>query len=887
MIFVYIGFSNFSSNVESRNSSTSESQQDALVVRKQRSRSRPLSSQILSGQKSMRSILSPTAEEGSSEHSPIGIQPQSQKETPRQDDLSKESTLPPPPPPFPITGTPIDHSQYRSDKEKSKIQEKSTDTVHSGSSNHKKGKLSKTPRSHKKQKDRSKTSEKSAESLGDATTDQERGKAENTRRLIETPSKNGGIDYFAKKAQADQEVYFYSPTKHAVKPQNSNSTLKPQDPNIRITKASDIVPEGTVSAQLRRIAASEPGQPPGLRLPGSRRLSKTTHVEPIQKHAWANIQKVVSNDPLSRISHEEDEASLAALAKAMESEEILIQDHAAPVKKDLPAVAQEADQAGLILMPSEQMNTNKKDHLSRVSHEEDLASLADLARALDSQESSSGSYDLLKSNDAKPQGQTSHLSENQGAPRPSSPPSIIPVTMVRNSAIPIPVRRPHSPQKYSNSPSPTKKSPSKIPEASHPILGVSDKSSVRPRGSSVKALAAKFNNPEPEKTPSSSPTRSPAKTLATNKKGDESPGRQSLVAPYTRNTPSPAKSQKSRKSEKTPQLTQPTKPVERQIQFDSKQPSIEPKLSPIKSESPRRILRSSIDDSTPLRHVEKSVESMRSSYSFTVNATNPFSVPLKPVKDTESKGGFTACPYDGPSSTPSSGGTPTVIDPAPEDAAQGQLWAPTSSQVTGRTIERRRSPSPIQDVLGISPTILIPASPAPVLGRSASVLHTQITTLQTQISKKNEQLRQLRQQLDARSSFDVGNLSRQLRETKNELQMWKTRAENAEKQVERLSKAQSISRNSSTSRSVRKRSVDYSSRMQQPSTDSENGCKNAERSRKPPHGLDGAASSEWNSEESSQTVIRDIRSAVAGSEYSIWRERTMNALSFKGLPELE
>jgi hypothetical protein len=75
--------------------------------------------------------------------------------------------------------------------------------------------------------------------------------------------------------------------------------------------------------------------------------------------------------------------------------------------------------------------------------------------------------------------------------------------------------------------------------------------------------------------------------------------------------------------------------------------------------------------------------------------------------------------------------------------------------------------------------------------------------------------------------------------------------------------------------------------MQRSSTDYEDGSKNIERIRKTLHGMDGAASSEFTSEESNHTVIRDIRSAMTGSEYSIWREQTMDALGSTYLPELE
>ncbi|KAI9898748.1 hypothetical protein N3K66_007108 [Trichothecium roseum] len=66
---------------------------------------------------------------------------------------------------------------------------------------------------------------------------------------------------------------------------------------------------------------------------------------------------------------------------------------------------------------------------------------------------------------------------------------------------------------------------------------------------------------------------------------------------------------------------------------------------------------------------------------------------------------------------------------------------------------------------------------------STSFLHSQIRTLQKQLEARSEEAAQLRRQLEAQEDSDVGTLSEQLREAKRETQMWKDRAESAERRV--------------------------------------------------------------------------------------------------------
>jgi hypothetical protein len=81
-------------------------------------------------------------------------------------------------------------------------------------------------------------------------------------------------------------------------------------------------------------------------------------------------------------------------------------------------------------------------------------------------------------------------------------------------------------------------------------------------------------------------------------------------------------------------------------------------------------------------------------------------------------------------------------------------------------------------------SLSVPLSSTPIQRTgSTSLLHSQIRSLQRQLQAKVEESSQLRRQLEAQENFDVGTLSEQLREAKRELQMWKERAEAAERRV--------------------------------------------------------------------------------------------------------
>lgn len=91
--------------------------------------------------------------------------------------------------------------------------------------------------------------------------------------------------------------------------------------------------------------------------------------------------------------------------------------------------------------------------------------------------------------------------------------------------------------------------------------------------------------------------------------------------------------------------------------------------------------------------------------------------------------------------------------------------------------------NPQQEMQASSDILLGASTPTPRPG-SATMLHAQIRTLQRQLDIKTEEAVQLRRQLDAQENSELGTLSQQLREAKQEAEMWKERAEAAERRIQ-------------------------------------------------------------------------------------------------------
>lgn len=81
-------------------------------------------------------------------------------------------------------------------------------------------------------------------------------------------------------------------------------------------------------------------------------------------------------------------------------------------------------------------------------------------------------------------------------------------------------------------------------------------------------------------------------------------------------------------------------------------------------------------------------------------------------------------------------------------------------------------------------SVLVPRSSTPLKRPSSTTsLHSQVRNLQRQLEAKTDEAAQLRRQVEAQEGTDVGTLSEQLREARREVQMWKERAEAAERRL--------------------------------------------------------------------------------------------------------
>jgi hypothetical protein len=637
-------------------------------------------------------------------------------------------------------------------------------------------------------------------------------------------------------------------------------------PEITMSRASSRVLESRVSSHARRIAASEPGQ--RLTLPvRSHRTSKSTLDDSRRRSARAGASQFGSSkDPLTRVSREEDIASLATLARALD---VLDKSTEADVKLGIADDSRSNNDSLVVHAPAYRQpiaaDAQSGSQASAIRHgppnihapSSDSKKLPNSERIIPQERQEHGTVSSL--------GQKSITPNNKSTVNPTSP---------------------------------------KTPQQRQVVS--STKGNYGPPRGNVKALAAKFNTAD---SPPSVPpaAKSPTKSLRMDTQSRFESPKDNLVAPYTTNPPSPTRSQKSGISDKTPRSVRNLMPVDRNSSRTAgstpakessavKVSGSDEHASPIKDSSlnkkstPCRVLKSSLKDPTPLRPVPKSIEGNSVCLASTlVNSSSQRSVSLKPVNISAASDVRISATFiypaplkrvqaSAPMKVPTNmlGGPAGSINfgtvmPRPDPPPVAHHISFARPQSAGAVVEKTDIPNsqPLADDTNPVPGPIGPvAIPAP--GRSNSMLHGQIRSLQRQLIAKDEELRQLRQQLDTRGNLDIGTLSEHLMKAKREIQTWKARAEVAEKQVEVMTKLSSRS----SSRQVKALNQSFQSSANY----SEDGAVVADRIRRALHGMDGAASERGTSEESSDTVIRDIREAVTGSEYSIWMEQTMNSL---------
>ncbi|KAI0814391.1 hypothetical protein GGR55DRAFT_700682 [Xylaria sp. FL0064] len=113
--------------------------------------------------------------------------------------------------------------------------------------------------------------------------------------------------------------------------------------------------------------------------------------------------------------------------------------------------------------------------------------------------------------------------------------------------------------------------------------------------------------------------------------------------------------------------------------------------------------------------------------------------------------------------------------PHQEEPPVGHFVRPTSATSA-------RSQNMNTNTKGVPPALLGHHEPA-AGSRQTSFLHAQIRSLQRQLDLKNEEILQLRRQLETQDHMDIGTLCEQLRFARRECLNWRKRAEAAERRV--------------------------------------------------------------------------------------------------------
>jgi hypothetical protein len=483
-------------------------------------------------------------------------------------------------------------------------------------------------------------------------------------------------------------------------------------PNVSLN-----VPTGIVSNRLRKIVASDPGE----EAPSAfRALLTTGSIKPPQHDRKSRVDASSSlisggpiKDPLARISHEEDMASLASLAEVIQSQDE-IAEHDPPSRNGS-------------LDPSE---TPK------------IAEATVQSQALPAFHSDLRSADI-QSPEAQLVIPINDVSESKPVSRTSSD---LPANADR---APLTPRRPAT-------------------DSSIPVRGV---------GNSVKALAARFNNPDgiAKQSPS------PAKTPQTQR---PYPPRSAVVSPYMMNNSSAQKSQKSAASDKSfqairtsfpanrygarsprrsmdtpsPRLAKSPVPARAALRQEEQGPPRWPKLRPIlKDAQSNKILPKSIDSVGPAQI--SSTLHLAGDGNVSLNASRVQS-PTTVMPDQD------VLPLD--EHLPCRG---------PLDSRPFSL----SSPFEAKSLSPDPSTTVLHTLCSVSPPEKRPDT------RRPSILYSQIRNLQRELRVKTEEADQLREHLPTEVRFsDWSTVMKQLTQAKSEVETWRRRAEAAERMLELL-----------------------------------------------------------------------------------------------------
>lgn len=467
-------------------------------------------------------------------------------------------------------------------------------------------------------------------------------------------------------------------------------------------------------------------------------------------------------DPLSRVSHEDDLASLTLLGQALDS----------PVGSSKPVKFEEGSEkttkhdSGVVFHERKEAEKPVTPNFSRPQPPRQFNPSTQNSRVYTPKSTTAHGHDGQSSSQTKFHGKTGSVTplltasvepksmqaKSHGPHQTASPATLSKVASIREM-----FRKRKSESRSSKSAEDHYKSELSMPVTEYRTEPPSRKvpfpePAITPKKVNVKAIAERFDTVKATPPPSSpSPSKSalpaPITPVDTRRSGG-------VVSPYTINPPpSPSRSVASIKSGKSVRSFHNAALAQRfqQIQEQS---------SPTKISAPKRVLRDFVPEAPPPRAVaDDSHEDSVTSLKLVLSTSNSLSVPLQPVRHPP----------------------PIPNQQAGMDGAYSSIGSSDTLALTSSEFEAAHNFLRSQSQLAHDATLSMNT-----LTRGNTVLHAQIRSLQQQVYEKTEQIRQLQRRVEMRSSSGTDNigLAEQLREAREETETWRRRAEGAERKLE-------------------------------------------------------------------------------------------------------
>jgi len=416
-----------------------------------------------------------------------------------------------------------------------------------------------------------------------------------------------------------------------------------------------------------------------------------------------------------------------------------------------------------------------KDPLKRVSHQEDMASLASLAQVILSEDDgddktlatsdlnvhsslplgSSNSIRAEKDSGTSPQ---SYLNKYKkpDATNTSESPALNALESMSKALGGLPLHSPSTPRRPRTDPA----------------------TSARDAMGTVKFLAAKFDTAEQEIL-SNSPA-SPSKLALSTRGKFALPAQGSILSTYTTNPSPQYPSRDSAKSNRSFQAV-------RKQRFQAGN-AASPQTTPTKSGLP-----GFHPKSASLMHVSGPT------------TTSPgWATVRRAAKKSQDNGNFSLTTgtvkslFQVSANLQTSGDGGKSLGMPLQPSIEKVLPRPTEPPVAlHMNLSRPRSTSITSDLRSLNdPRLSHRSSEIGLRGRGTSMLYSQITNLQKLLETRTEEVDNLRRQLATKGSLnDLGTLSEQLREAKREAMSWQKRALMAERRLERLSQLAPMGKN--------------------------------------------------------------------------------------------